>query len=176
MAMIGWGVKFLRSPRKIGSVAPSSPFLAKLMTRGIAPHARVLELGSGSGAITAHILKKLRAPAQLTMVEADAEFADMCARRFPGAAVHNADAEDVLRSETATFDAVLSGIPFAAMDRGKRLRIFRLVRDRLAPGGAFVMFQYSLTTRGELRDVFGAVETYFTPWNLPPAFVYVCTV
>jgi phospholipid N-methyltransferase len=45
---------FLKNPTKVGSIAPSSPELAREMLKGVKPDADkvVIELGVGTGAIT----------------------------------------------------------------------------------------------------------------------------
>ncbi len=172
--MLWWLKKLAKNPAVIGSVAPSGPSLSNLMTRGIRPGMKVLELGPGSGAITGHILKKLKDAAGLSLVEYDPDMAALCRKRFPGVTVHQGDAEKLLMQDTGYYDAIISGIPFAAMDKAKRQRVFGHVRDRLTNGGTFVMFQYSVTTLNELKSVFREVKTGFTPLNIPPAFVFFC--
>jgi len=172
---MNWLIKFFKSPREIGSVAPSSPRLAKLMVSKIPSNAQVLEIGPGSGAITERLIKRLARPEQLTTVETDAEFVCILSQRFPGANVVQDDAERVLSQTDRSYDFIVSGIPFAGMTADKRARMFSLIRDRLKPGGAFIMFQYSILTRGELKKLFSSVKTDFTPLNVPPAFVFTCT-
>lgn len=171
--MFSWLAKFVRHPRRVGAVAPSSASLGRLMTRDIRPTERVLELGPGTGAITPFILERLDGPGRLTMIEIDPDFAAECRARFPGANVIRGDIADILARDAESYDVIVSGIPFAAMEKSRAEDIFRLIRDRLADGGRFVMFQYSKRTLKEIERVFGDVEIRFTPWNVPPAFVYV---
>jgi len=171
---MNWLIKFFKAPDEIGSVAPSSPRLARLMVRDIQASSEVLEIGPGNGAITQYLLKRLARPEQLTMVEMDAEFVRILGQRFPGAIVILDDAEHILSQTDRSYDFIVSGIPFANMIADKRARMFSLIRDRLKPGGAFIMFQYSILTRGELKKLFATVKTDFTPFNIPPAFVFTC--
>ena len=171
--MFSWVAKFLKSPREIGAIAPSSPHLARLMTNDIPLDARVLELGPGTGVVTEHILSRLSSPSQLTLIERDPELSAMCSAGFPGITVRTGDAESLMQDNSETYDAIVSGIPFAAMEQAKRARMFRLIAERLQPDGLFIMFQYSTTTLGELKEIFGSVDVRFTPLNLPPAFVFV---
>lgn len=170
--MTNWITRFLKAPQTIGSVAPSSDFLARLMTQDIVSNANVLELGPGDGAITQFIFPKLKSPSQLTLIELDAELATICRNRFQGATVITGDIEQLLADKKRTYDVIVSGIPFAALPKEKRLKLFRLIAQRLNLGGTFVMFQYSLTSKTELQHIFSNVETRFTPLNIPPAFVY----
>lgn len=172
--MLWWLKKLAKNPAVIGSVAPSGSSLAGLMTHDLRSGMRVLELGPGSGAITEHILKKLKDPKKLKLIEYDHDLAAMCGQKFPGVTIHCGDAEKLLSQDAGYYDAIISGIPFAAMDKAKRQRIFNHVHDRLNNGGTFVMFQYSVTTLGELKTIFREVKTGFTPLNIPPAFVFFC--
>lgn len=171
--MTNWITRFLKAPQTIGSIAPSSKYLGKLMTSDISSNAKVLELGPGNGAITAQFISTLKSPAQLTLIELDPELATICRSRFTGATVVTGDIEKILSEDQQTYDVIVSGIPFAALPKAKRLALFQLISKRLNLGGTFVMFQYSLTSRTELRNIFSSVHIRFTPWNIPPAFVYV---
>ncbi len=169
-----WLKKLIQDPVRIGSVAPSSKALAELMTRDIPVQAQVLELGPGSGAITEFILAKISDSTRLTLVEADPDMHQICKNRFSGATVQLCDAEDYLQRDSASYGCIVSGIPFASMDKAKRNRVFNLIRERLRDDGSFTMFQYSLTTLDELKNIFGSVRISFTLFNLPPAFVFSC--
>ncbi len=172
--MQNWLIKFFRNPVGIGSVAASSRSLGRLVARDITPEMAVLELGPGSGALTSHVLAKLKTPQQLTLVESDEEFVRVCTERFPDSDVRHMDAEILLKNSPGRYDAIVSGIPFAALPAKTRQRMFQEVKNALKPGGIFVMFQYSLTSKNELKELFGNVTTRFTPWNIPPAFAYTC--
>src|SRR5690606_17594442 len=45
-------LNWLQNPLTVGAVAPSGRELARLMTAGLAPGARVVELGAGTGTLT----------------------------------------------------------------------------------------------------------------------------
>jgi len=172
--MFSWLSKFIKNPRVIGSVAPSSPALAKLMTSGIKPEHKVLELGPGNGAITGFAVEKLACPTQLTLIEVEPALAEVCRKKFPGVLIKCNDVQDSLQNDPDRYDMILSGIPFAIMRPEKRKRVFKLVHDHLKDDGVFIMFQYSTTTLDELKNIFNKVKVEFTPWNIPPAFVYFC--
>jgi phospholipid N-methyltransferase len=144
------------------------------MTKNLPSHAMVLELGAGTGSITESILSKLADPAQLTAVEMDSELCAILKNKFPDIKICQNDIHEILCQED-NFDFIFSGIPFAAMDKTRRQQIFHLIRERLSPGGSFVMFQYSILTRKELHTIFGNLKTELTPLNIPPAFVFTCT-
>lgn len=168
-----WLAKFLKTPKSIGSIAPSSNALGKLMIKNLPPYSKTLELGSGTGSITVNIIQKLSDPSLLTAVESDYELAHICQNKFPNITVINQNIQEILASDN-NFDAIISGIPFATMQPKHRKQLFHLIHERLTPGGTFTMFQYSTLTRNELQKIFGNLTTDFTFWNLPPAFVFTC--
>lgn len=170
---MSWLERLIKKPLTIGAIAPSSPYLAKHMAAHVDPGAEVLEIGPGDGAITTALLERISDPSRLRLVEIDPDLAAICRRKFPHCAVYTKDAEAFLAMETNSFDAIVSGIPFAVMNAEKRKRLFRLIRERLKPEGAFILFQYSPLIQEELQSMFGTVTMTFTPWNLPPAFVFV---
>src|SRR6201999_3304554 len=81
-------LRFLRAliarPKNIGAVAPSSRGLARAIARQIDPArpGSVLELGPGTGVITAALLDRGIAPERLTVIEYDSDFAAAIAARF----------------------------------------------------------------------------------------------
>src|SRR5271165_3652579 len=79
---------WMRDPLRTGAIAPSSRWLARLMTRSITPaSAPILELGPGTGVFTRRVLTRGVAENQLTLVEYDRQFARVLERRFPQARV-----------------------------------------------------------------------------------------
>jgi phospholipid N-methyltransferase len=166
--------RFLTSPKSIGAVMPSSIQLARTMAETIKPGDRVLEIGAGTGALTQSILERLSSPALLTSVEIDPELCREFSNNFPDVRLVTGDAEDILKASSG-FDAIVSGIPFAVMEPAKRARMFSLIGERLNPGGRFVAFQYSLSSKTELERLFKDVRVKFAPINVPPAAVYVCS-
>lgn len=168
--------RFLKKPLQIGSVADSSPWLADAMIKQADLAGPILELGAGTGPITTRILKSLPATSTLELVEIDPELARHLRKRFPKLLVKEQDAEQALADTTRSYRTIFSGIPFAVVQKKKRHHMFQLIKERLKSGGRFIMFQYSVSTEKELREVFGKanVTTIFEPRNIPPAFVYVC--
>src|SRR3989344_2320160 len=165
--------RFLASPATIGAVMPTSAATACIMCASINPQGTGLEIGAGTGSITQAIITRLTDPSQLTSVEMDNILADQLKKSFPHLQLITGDAEQVLINGTG-WDAIVSGIPFVVMEPAKRARMFELIHQKLNPGGVFVAFQYSLSTRDELKVLFETVEVKFSLFNIPPAFVYVC--
>src|SRR5690606_11003825 len=105
---------WLRNPRQVGAILPSSRVLAGIMARGLGPGARVLELGAGTGSVTRAIVKAGVRPEDLCIVERSADFLPLLKKLFPGSAVLPADATDLAawsQELGGPFDYVLSSLP-----------------------------------------------------------------
>ena len=76
---------FLRQPRQVGAVWPSSAGLARRMADGVDWHAAqvVLELGPGTGVLTREIVQRSNPSARIGAIEINAEFADLLRERYP---------------------------------------------------------------------------------------------
>ena len=90
--------KFLRQGRAIASFVPSSTYLARAVVEGIdfAKARCVVELGAGTGPITAELLRRARG-CRVVIVERDPDFCARLRERFPGADIAQADAVEVER-------------------------------------------------------------------------------
>lgn len=171
----GW----LRNPRAVGAVFPSSPSVGKLLVTGVRPGARVIELGGGTGTVTQAILDAGVAPDDLLVLEKDVGFAKFLRRRFPDVKVINADAVQLDRyaAELAgPVDFVISGLPLLLFSNEDKTRLIEHVFDVLAPTGRFHQFSYvaRCAVPAEQRKALGARASLIgvAPFNVPPAFVY----
>jgi phosphatidylethanolamine/phosphatidyl-N-methylethanolamine N-methyltransferase len=158
---------------------PSGARLARAMAAQIASElvekgAPVLELGPGTGCITKAILEKV-APARLTAIEYDGNFAAALKERFPAMRVIQGDAFDLdaTLGEHAPFAAVLSGLPLLNFPMASRHRLLEAAAARLLPGGVFVQFSYGL--HAPVTPPGGhSVRRAALVWaNVPPARVWV---
>src|SRR5215471_13843101 len=77
--------QFRRQYHTTGSILPSSRALGRALTRPLrsakAPRS-ILEVGPGTGAVTAEIVRSLRAGDRLDIVEINADFVSVIKRRF----------------------------------------------------------------------------------------------
>lgn len=171
---------FLRKPKEVGSIIPSSRFLMRRVVREArVDRARlVVELGPGTGGSTRALLRTMRPDATLLAVEINPRFARLIATsiRDPRLIVHVGSAEDITGALKAhglpAPDVVLSGIPFSTMPKGLGLSIVREVHHGLAPGGRFVAYQ--VRDRVEIlgRQIFGPARVQTELLNMPPMRVY----
>ena len=76
---------FLKNPRKVGSIKPSSPELARKMIEGISPRRdnAVLELGVGTGAITKFLQEIVPDDESYLGIELDRDLMSSLRRNYP---------------------------------------------------------------------------------------------
>ncbi|TDF97062.1 class I SAM-dependent methyltransferase [Paenibacillus piri] len=171
--------KFIQNPRDVGSIIPSSHNLTQKMLEPIPwNHVRTLvELGAGTGVFTQSICELVRPDCQVAVFEKEEEMRESLKREFGGFHIFpNAlELEISLSSIGVTrADCIVSGLPFANFSQTDREKIIRQVRKTLSAGGMFITFQYSLQMKSMLQHAFNEVSITFVPWNMPPAFVYIC--
>jgi phospholipid N-methyltransferase len=173
---------FFRHPRMLGSIVPSSRFLIKKLLEPINwSRARVIvEYGPGVGGITAEVLRRMRADAVLIAIEMNPDFVsylrDSITDRRLQVVEGSAAAVDeiLLRCGHLRADYIISGIPFSTIAAPVRERILRKTRDVLAPGGAFLVYQFSTRVLQDLKRTFGYVARRFQPLNVLPAHLFIC--
>lgn len=171
--------KFSQAPKQVGSITPSSAFLAKKMLEAIdwREVRHVAELGAGTGAITKYIGEYNANRADVILFEKDTLLRDRLTNDYPGYACY-ADAcnlRETLRAEGVDqLDCILSGLPFFNFPQGLRNRLMDEIVASLKPGGLFIAFQYSQQMKKQLSRLFEIEHVHYVPLNIPPAFVYVC--
>ncbi len=169
----------LREPFAVGALAPSSRSLASLMVTDMKPGSRVIELGAGTGAVTEAILDAGVRADDLILIEQNEEFAQQLARRFPNTTVVNANAVSLCRHICPDFepaDFVVSGLPLLLFPARTKVRLLSQIFKSLRDDGCLYQFTYGgrcPVSRSLLRSLgLKATLMKFTPFNVPPAFVY----
>lgn len=174
--------RFAKSPRRIGSVAPSSKFLTNAMLDRVDwNNARcIAELGAGTGVFTREIVKRARDDAKILVFEIDPALQKMIHEehnKHSGLSLHS-DAQELVsimnEKEIGQLDFVISSLPFTVLPPKMSVRILRAVQEALKPDGHFVAYQYSSIMKHVLNKKFSHIKTRFVPLNIPPAFVYDC--
>lgn len=179
----------IRRPGAVGAVAPSSVGLAELLASVVPSSGApvVVELGPGTGAVSAVIDRRLPAGGRHLAVELDVDMVAYLRRTRPSMEVVPGDARELgallAARDVARVDAVVSGLPWALFDTPTQAAIIAEVARLLGPSGAFTTFAYlhgmplhtARRFRRTLADTFDEVVVSRTVWrNLPPAFGYVC--
>jgi phospholipid N-methyltransferase len=169
---------WLQHPLRTAAIAPSSPTLARLMTRDITASERVVELGPGTGVFTHALLARGVPPSRVTVIEANPEFADLIRTRYRDVHVVCADAATGSWGLTdhTEIDAVISGLPLLSMSTDAVAGVLTKAMSVFAPQGRFYQFTYGPTcpVRMNLLEALNlrAKRIGWTARNLPPASVY----
>ncbi|MBI4233168.1 MAG: polyamine aminopropyltransferase [Chloroflexi bacterium] len=148
---------------------------------------RVLVAGGGEGATLREVLRH-RCVRRVVMVDLDQEVVELCQKYLPGhhqgafqdarLELHFGDAKAFLEQSRETFDVIVLDLP-DPMEGGPAWqlytqRFYRMVRDRLEPGGLLVT-QSGPAGPLNYREVFTAIhntlETVFP--QVYPFFTYV---
>ncbi|MEM7202037.1 MAG: methyltransferase domain-containing protein [Planctomycetota bacterium] len=177
---------FLRNPRTVGAVLPSSRFLARALAGnlGLRPGDLVVEYGPGTGPMTQVLAEQLGHDIRYLGIEREARFCARLQERFPGLPVHQGSVEDVERiladRGLGSARVIVSGLPFASLPETVQGRVVEGTRAVLAPDGEFRTFQYvhayPLRSARRFRDAmarrFGRFErSRPITRNVPPAYV-----
>lgn len=173
--------KFLQRGKVIASFAPSSRFMVRTVLRGIdfAKCKCIVELGAGTGPITAELIRRTPPGCKLLIIELDADLCKHLRKRFPRADIVEADAADLdrLLDERGIDKAhhIISGLPLPSIPEEIRDRILDISTKRLAPGGSFRQLTVMPWVYYWMyRRYFTDLKFRFVPLNLPPGGVYVC--
>lgn len=178
--------RFIRNPRTVGALAPSSRALAAAMVEGLdlARPGHVVELGPGTGAFTGTIAERLGKDTRFLAVDIDATFVQQIRKRWPDIECVCASAERlddlVAAREMFPVDHILSGLPFVSLPPPMTRQILETVTAVLRLGGTFTTFQYmhsyalpqAVSFRRDMTARMGAVPVVRTVLrNMLPAMV-----
>lgn len=171
--------EFLRHPRQIGSITPSSRFLVRRIVElaGVGSARTVVELGAGTGGTSRAMLAAMAREARLLIVEINPRFCALLRHMGdPRLIVHCGGARE-LPDALAHYglpapEAVVSGIPFSTIDPAAGSQILEAIASALAPGGRFVAYQWSSQVRDLSRPLLGPAHVEMAPFNLPPLRLY----
>ncbi|MGE3298245.1 MAG: class I SAM-dependent methyltransferase [Porticoccaceae bacterium] len=171
--------QFLKNPRQVGSVIPSSRYLERRVVTlaDIAAARTIVELGTGTGGITRAILGAMPMDARLLGIEINPRFQELLANCADDRLIPHAGSAEHLREILAQHglsapDAIVSGIPFSTMDRRLGTRILASIADALAPGGRFVAYQVSGQVARLALPVLGPARRQVEFLNIPPVRLY----
>ncbi len=171
--------EFLKNPKQVASIVPSSRFLERRVVEvaGIRSAETIVELGSGTGGTTRAILRAMPPHAKLLSIEVNPLFhASLDRIDDPRLIAHNGSADELVVTLSLhgldAPDAVVSGIPFSKMSRSSASRILATISSVLAPGGRFVAYQFHNRVESLCRPLFGPGQTEVEFLNIPPTRVY----
>jgi phosphatidylethanolamine/phosphatidyl-N-methylethanolamine N-methyltransferase len=177
------GVRFLSSwlknPKNIGAVAPSGPALSRTMAAIVDPavNGAIVELGPGTGPVTAALLERGIDPKRLVLVEYDKDFCAVLRGKFPDVKVVQGDAfalDQTLQGHVSfPLAAIVSSLPLLNFAPEQRQRLIESAIRLMRPQSPFIQFTYGanspLPVRSEHYETSASKRVW---WNLPPARVW----
>jgi phosphatidylethanolamine/phosphatidyl-N-methylethanolamine N-methyltransferase len=176
-------VRFLKSwasrPLTTGAVTSSGRALARAMASRIDPAwpGVVVELGPGTGSVSAALLERGVAADRLVAIEYNGDFAAHLGRRFPGVRIIQGDAyalgPTLALHDVGPVAAVVSSLPLFSRPPLQRHDLVRAALDLLPPGRPMVQFSYALVPPVPVEA--GRWSLDASDWvlmNLPPARVW----
>lgn len=181
--------QFMANPRAVGAIAPSSPALARQMLAPVdfSQPRIVVEFGPGTGAFTGAIRARLAPGSRYLAIEINPGFCAALRAAYPDLDIAQGSVTELdTMLDTrgiGAVDAVISGLPWAALPAALQDAVLPATARRLRPGGVFVTFAYlhgltlpgARALRGKLRACFTRVTMSPVVWgNVPPALCYVC--
>ena len=189
----------------VGAIAPSSLLLAKAVVQPLQERPErpvsVLEVGAGTGVVTAQILKGLGRGDRLDVYELNPRFCRYLSRflrkqDLPARGVrcnlHNADVREL--NQARPYDFIFCGVPFNSFDVRTVDEILDVLMNHLTDSGVLAYFEYSLShrvrsrflkppARDRLQKVNLRIRGFTQKhqfahrkvwWNLPPADARYC--
>ena len=180
--------KIKRNITEDGLIIGSSSFLGNSMIGQIdfSRSLRILEIGSGRGAFTTQIIRRMSMDSELEVSELKSEYNPWIERvmeRHPSKAVklHNGCVTQLL-ADPGRYDIIVSSLPLRNFKRlgdsdAFLFRVIEGMRFSLKSGGMYLQYQYFRSNKGDIETIFGKKmdDVTFVPLNVLPAFVYSMT-
>ena len=176
---------FLKNPTKVGSIAPSSPELARSMIDGIEPGPEnvVVELGVGTGAITKYLQSTVPDDRSYLGIELDGRLVRRLRKNFPDMEIVRGNAANMRaihqRTGLGKVGAIICCLPFVSLPNEVGEEILREVDKFMQEGCTFRTFQYAhgyyfpsaIKLREFMRDRYGrSKRSPLIVKNVPPAY------
>lgn len=167
--------EILVNPRAMGAACPSAPALASGMAAQVSldRDGLVIELGGGTGAVTAALLSRGVPPWKLVVVERSPTLASHLRQRFAHLRVIQGDAAQLLHllgRPQPRLNSIVSSLPLRSLHPATTRAIVHQLQNALESGGRLVQFTYDLRgTRPRLLPGFRRVSSKIIWSNLPPA-------
>lgn len=176
--------EYLKTPRSVGAIWPSSSTLAKAMVAPVRfdQATCIVEFGPGTGVFTERLVEKLHPHNHLVLIENNELFYETLKKKYatsPNIHLIYGSAEDIVshiqQKGFTQVDYIVSGLPFTSLPEEISTRILTESQRVLSPDGEFITFQYSKKKLSFISSYFRHYQTKRVLWNLPPAHVIRCS-
>ncbi len=171
--------QWLRSPKSMGSMIPSSRALGRAMAGAVVrrPGQFVVELGGGTGAISKGLIEVGIPRDKLLVIELDGELAQFLKQELDGVRVVQGDAtrlDEILeRLGIEDVGTVISGLPMVGMPLEFKRAIVERSFEAMGDDGVLIQYTYAPVPSIPPRT-FGlrAQMVAYVFRNIPPASVW----
>lgn len=175
--------EYATNPRTVGAVFPSSKRLAQKIMGNIdfGNCQCIVEYGPGTGVFTDELIIRRQKETTLLLVEYNTEFYKYLKERYcniENLIIINGSAENIdiylNNHNIKSVDYIVSGLPFASLEKTMANKILQKSKDILGEDGKFIAFQYTLFKKGFIEHYFKSIKIEKEHLNIPPAYVFTC--
>lgn len=176
--------QYIKKPRTVGAILPSSQRLASKMIENIDFNkARyIIEYGPGTGVFTEKLVENRKKGTIILAIEYNIKFYKLLKEKYKHAEdiyIINDSAESIdkylCKYSIPYADCVVSGLPFASLPKSVSDNILNKTINILKDDGRFITFQYTLLKKNLFGRHFDKVNIKREFWNMPPAYVLTCS-
>ena len=176
---------FLKNPTKVGSIIPSSPELVGVMLEGVEPDPNniIIELGTGTGAVTKYIREIVPDRRSYIGIELDTRLVRTLRCKYNDLKIVRGSAEDIAeihrKSGFGDVSYIISCLPFVSLPNHIVDNILAEIEKYMEKGCMFRTFQYAhgfylppaLKLRKFMRERYGhSTKSRLVVKNIPPAY------
>ncbi len=171
--------EILQNFSAMGTLVPTSNHAARQMARQVvsADEGYIVELGAGTGAITAALLNQVSDHSKLIIIEQSKDLADHLKRRFPNLNIIHGDAlhlQELLGDKSQSVSAIVSALPLAVMPKPIVDEISRQIHLVLKKHGRLIQISYHWRrSYPYFQDQFKRLYSKYVWLNIPPARIHV---
>jgi phosphatidylethanolamine/phosphatidyl-N-methylethanolamine N-methyltransferase len=170
--------ELISNPSAMGAACPSSKRLAHYIAEEVPVDAKhILELGAGTGAVTAALVEHGIPVQHLAVIERAEPLAKHLQERFPQLAIIQGDAihlSELLPTTLIPIDVVVSSLPLRSLPENTVSLIGKELEKILKPNGLFIQFTYGLHSKPfPPSNKLKLLDSKHVWLNIPPARVEI---
>lgn len=177
--------EFIKNPKFIGAVAPSSKYLAEKMIESIdfKDCNCIIEYGPGTGVFTEKLITRKKENTILIIFENNKDFYNELIKIYGyknNVKIINDGAENTNKYleyySIKEVDYIVSGLPFTSLPGNISDKILKSTKEMLKNKGQFITFQYSLVKINFFKSYFNNIKSNKVILNIPLAHVLRCEI
>ncbi|HFJ9404124.1 class I SAM-dependent methyltransferase [Bacillus cereus group sp. TH177-1LC] len=185
MNVIRFIQEYMKQPRMVGVILPSSKQLAKQMVSSICfKKAKcIIEFGPKTGIFTEELIKRKYPGTILLLIEENEAFYQELSEKYmrnENVYIIHDSAENVNcyveGYKIQKIHYIVSGLPFASLPFKVSKNSLQQTKNILGEEGTFITFQYAKLKQQLFSSFFANIKLEKVYWNIPPAYVFTCKI